>query len=264
MPLEITIFNSVLPWLWQSQKVIWIQRCCSSAVAQVVPEVQTLWIVFEPLLFFKCPPYGSGEKKEREKKKKCSDYKPVWVEGYCYFCFAYISPVAEEKFSSTAFKEVWRNEGLYLEIPASLSHSYRRDYLLSSVQGSGMGLRRPEFSCHCHRCLGWHLARHLGWLFKAHFNRRICLKTWASVDASVGHCQMPSAGCKEYNYMMLKKQSHMMGHNRNVSSQVRSNPNSNATGCHKRWKENNRHVSCQLMRDVIHCGLCLTNSLEFP
>ena len=66
---------------------------------------------------------------------------------------------------------------------------------------------RLEFSCHYHRCPGWHLANHLGCLFKVDFNRRM------SEDLSFSRCLSWSSpnvfytfsGCKKYNYIIVQK-----------------------------------------------------------
>ena len=115
MSLEITIFNSILPGLWQNQRVIWILRCSSSAAAQVVPEFPTPRTIFESLLFFKCPLYGNGKSKRGGKKKKKRLFwfqanlcwrLPLFLSCLYWSCRTLTAP---ERFSSMAFK-VWRSE----------------------------------------------------------------------------------------------------------------------------------------------------------
>lgn len=119
----------------------------------------------ESSLFFKRPQNKSKKKKERALKKKSVDCKQIWTELLFFPCLHWFCStfIAQEGFKSMAFKEVWRCDFLFLEIPTfPLFHCYRKKTRIILCLGLCCGVQQTwvQFS-HCYTCSGTPLASHL-------------------------------------------------------------------------------------------------------
>lgn len=170
-----------------------------------MPEIQTTWIV----LCLCCSLSALSVELEKErafKKKNRNKNGMFWLQAnlswrlllffsclYCSCC----TFIVQEGLISMAFEEVWRSEGLFLEIRSSpLSHCYRRDTENplfralawdSGDQSSVLTLLQTSWVA---------LGKSFCWLFKADFNRRISLKLQECLS-----CSSPNA----FSFLWLQK-----------------------------------------------------------